>query len=308
MTSRTMPAALVLAAVLSACRTAAPARPPESPGPHTEDAARHAPPADVVYVPYAPTVLIARREAFVLLHAIVARTGDGAPSLDVAYVASSDAAAAGAADAPRRAAAAAALLIEALGPMLPPEVRGADVTAVFGAPGTWGVGVPAHAVREVAGWGAWDAGAPHLVLVPPLPLPLARSAEGERAAVEAARTFLTLADEGDGDGAWALASATIKATTSRRSFEEALWPGGRKGPRGPRRERFRQYAVHTGAFGTGDVLLVCFASARDVESVQMRLDDDQEWRVAEFVRRLTGVERHAPSAPSTSSQSAAAAR
>jgi len=212
----------------------------------------------------------------------------------------------GAADAPRRAAAAAALLIEALGPMLPPEVRNADVTAVFGAPGTWGLGIPAHAVREVAGWGAWDTGAVHRVLVPPLPLQLARSAEGEREALEAARTFLELADEGDGDGAWALASATIKATTSRRSFEEALWPDGRKVSHATRRERFRQYDVRAGAFRTGDVLLVCFASDRDVESVQMRLDDDQEWRVAQFVRRVTGVERRAPSTPSTSSQSAAA--
>jgi hypothetical protein len=303
MTSRTTPAALVLAAVLSACRTAAPARPA------TQDAARHAPPADVVYVPYSPTILVARRdEAFLLLHAIVVRTSDGPPSLDVAYVASPDVASASAADEPRRAAAAAALLLEALGPMLPPEVRGADVTAVFGAPGTWGLGVPAHAVREVAGWGAWDTGALHRVLVPPLPLPLPRSAEGEREAVEAAHTFLTLADEGDGDGAWALASATIKATTSRRSFEEALWPGGWNGSRGARRERFRQYEVHNGAFRTGDVLLVCFASDRAIESLQMRLDDDQEWRVAEFVRRVTGVERHAPSTPSTPSQSAAAPR
>ncbi len=303
MTSRTTPAALVLAAVLSACRTAAPARPA------TQDAARRAAPADVVYVPYAPTLLVARGdEAFVLLHAIVVRTSDGPPSLDVAYVASPDVASASVADAPRRAAATAALLLEALGPMLPPEVRGADVTAVFGAPGTWGLGVPAHAAREVAAWGAWDTGAFHRVLVPPLPLPVARSAEGERKAVEAARTFLTLADEGDGDGAWALASATIKATTSRRSFEEALWPDGRKSSGGSRRERFRQYEVHTGAFRTGDALLVCFASDRDVESVQMRLDDDQEWRVAEFVRRVTGVERHAPGTASTSSQSAAAPR
>ena len=192
--------------------------------------------------------------------------------------------------------------------MLPPELRGADVTAVFGAPGTWGVGVPAHAVREVEGWGAWDTGVLHRVLVPPLPLQVARSAEGERDAVEAARTFLKLADEGDGDGAWALASATIKATMSRRTFEEALWPAGRDGSRGPRRERFRQYEVHTGAFKTGDVLLICFASDRDVEAVQMRLDDDQKWRVAEFVRRAMVVERPGPSTPSTSSQSAAAPR
>ena len=103
MTSRTMPAALVLAAVLSACRTAAPARPPESPAPKTEDAARRGPPADVVYVPYAPTILIAPGdEAFVLLHAILVRTSDGLPSLDVAYVASPDVATASAADAPRR--------------------------------------------------------------------------------------------------------------------------------------------------------------------------------------------------------------
>ena len=77
MTSRTTPAALVFAAVLSACRTAAPARPA------TEDAARRAPAANVVYVPYSPTILVARGdEPFVLLHAIVTRTNDGPPSLD----------------------------------------------------------------------------------------------------------------------------------------------------------------------------------------------------------------------------------
>jgi hypothetical protein len=87
-------------------------------------------------------------------------------------------------------------------------------------------------------------------------------------------------ERGDYDGAWELVSAVVKATTSRRSFEDDLRADRASRQPDSRRECFRQYAVRGGNFTMGDVLEACFASARGAESVQVRLDDDQEWRVA----------------------------
>jgi hypothetical protein len=200
-------------------------------------------------------------------------------------VASTDVSLARMEDAPRRTAGTAAFLLEVIAPVLPPEVSEADVTAVFGAPGTWGLGISAHALRAGDGWATSQKGTVHPVLVPPLPGQLTRPTHGERAATEAARTFLQRADEGDGDGVWDLTSAAVKATTSRRSFEQAHWPDGWKAPRGSRREQFKEYEVHTGDFKVGDILQVCFVTDGDIDAVQVRLDDDQEWRVSDFARR-----------------------
>ncbi len=127
---------------------------------------------------------------------------------------------------------------------------------------------------------------------------------GERAATEAARAFLERADEGDGDGVWDLTSAAVKATTSRRSFEQAHWPDGWNASHGSRREQFREYEVHTGEFKVGDILQVCFASDGVVDAVQVRLDDDQEWRISDFARRPSVANSGAPNASDTSSAAA----
>ena len=280
--SRIVAVALVLAA--SACRTAAPAK---------MDRAR----AVVVYVPLTPEILVARDEhVFLLLHASAAVLPGGAHSFEIAYVASMDVSLARTEDAPYRTAGTAAFLLDVIAPVLPPDVTEADVTAVFGAPGTWGLGISAHAVRGGDRWATSQKGAVHPVLVPPLPNQLTRPTHGERAATEAARTFLERADEGDGDGVWDLTSAAVKATTSRRSFEQAHWPDGWKAPQSARREQFREYEVHAADFKVGDILQVCFVSDGSVDAVQVRLDDDQEWRISDFARRPTAAARGAPTA------------
>ena len=285
---------LVLAA--SACRTAAPANPA------TESI--HRARAMVVYVPLTPEILVARDEqVFLLLHASAAVLPGGAQSFEIAYVASTDVSLARMEDAPRRAAGTAAFLLDVIAPVLPPEVTEADVTGVFGAPGTWGLGISAHAVRGGDRWATSQKRAVHPVLVPPLPNQLTRPTQGERAATEAARTFLQHADEGDGDGVWDLTSAAVKATTSRRTFEQAHWPDGWKAPRGARREQFKEYEVHTGDFKVGDILQVCFVTEGDIDAVQVRLDDDQEWRVSDFARRPVAAARGATTASETSSSS-----
>ena len=287
--------ALVLAA--SACRTAAPAKPATE----SMDRAR----AVVVYVPLTPEILVARDEhVFLVLHASAAVLPGGAHSFEIAYVASTDVSQARTEDAPYCTAETAAFLLDVIAPVVPPDVTEAHVTAVFGAPGTWGLGISSHAVRAGDRWATSQKGAVHPVLVPPLPNQLTRPTHGERAATEAARTFLERADEGDADGVWDLTSAAVKATTSRRSFEQAHWPEGWKAPHGARREQFREYEVHTGDFKVGDILQVCFVSGGDVDAVQVRLDDDQEWRISDFARRPTAVARGAPTAFDTSSSPA----
>jgi hypothetical protein len=289
--------AVSLALAVSACRTAAPVKPA------TEgiDRAR----AVVVYVPLTPEMLVVRDEhVFVLLHANAAVVPGGAHSFEIAYVASMDASLARTEDAPQRTAQTAAFLLDVIAPVLPPDVTEANVTAVFGAPGTWGLGISAHAIRGSDRWATSQQGTVHPVLVPPLPNQLTRPARGERAATEAARTFLERADEGDGDGVWDLTSAAVKATTSRRSFEQAHWPDGWKALRGGRREQFREYEVHSGKFKVGDILQVCFVSDGVVDAVQVRLDDDQEWRISDFARRPTAANRGAPTASGTSSSAA----
>lgn len=290
--------AVALALAVTACRTAAPAKP-------TTDGLDHVGTV-VVYVPLTPEMLVVRDEhVFLLLHANAAVVPGGAHSFEVAYVASMDASLARAEDAPLRTAGTAAFLLDVIAPVLPPDVTEADVTAVFGAPGTRGLGISAHAVRGADRWATAQKGTLHPVLVPPLPNQLTRPAHGERAATEAARAFLERADEGDGDGVWDLTSAAVKATTSRRSFEQAHWPDGWKAPRGGRREQFREYEVHTGEFKVGDILQVCFVSDGIVDAVQVRLDDDQEWRISDFARRPTAATPSAPTAYGASSSTAA---
>jgi hypothetical protein len=301
-------AVLGILLALAGCRTTAPA----VPGPASDGAARPAAqatssrPAPVVeYVPWSPTILVTRGEhSFVLLHATVVRATEGAPSLDIAYLASFDPAEAQAHDAQQRVTAVAAALLEAFDPLLPADIRKADVTAVYGASGTSGLALPAHVARGASGWDRAELGEARPIAIPPLSNVIGRPAGGERAAVEAARAFLEHTDARDGDGAWALASATLHATISRRTFEEILWPANAQRAHGVRREQFRLYDVHSGDFRIGDLLLVCYVSDGVVEAVQMRLDDDQEWRVADLARGIAG-ERPVPGANDLPPQTAA---
>lgn len=247
-------------------------------------AAPGAPPPGVLLVPFSPTVFItADGQALLMLNAPVAQAQGGSP-LAMAYLASVEVSMARAADAQERAAATARALLEALGPVVRADAREAVVTAVFGAPASWGAGIPVRAVRTAEGWRALEPDGLRPMVVPTLPLPLERQVEAERAAVAAATSFLERSDERDGDGVWELASAAIKARMSRRAFEEALWPTPSKQPRAARRARFSNYLAHAGEFTLGDLYLVCLESDHGIEVVQLRLDDDQEWRVLDIGR------------------------
>jgi len=270
----------VAAALLSVgCRTPSVAARPEPAAAPAESA------AETVYIASAPLVFVTPGEqAFLLLDATLMQEAEGAASLELGYLASSEPAGGSAEEAARVAARGAVVLLDAFTPILPEGVRAAVATAVFGRPGSWGLGVPVRLSRDDGRWSPVSTGAARRVLVPPLPDRVDRRASSEREAVLAARAFLERLDEEDYDGAWELASAVVKATTSRSAFEGELREGSRAPQPGERRECFRRYAVRAGGLATGDVVDVCFASERGVIGVQVRLDDDQQWRVGHLTR------------------------
>lgn len=164
--------------------------------------------------------------------------------------------------------------------MLPFAVHAAELTALFGEPGRRGVSIPVRFERTEPLWIRVKMGASREVIVPALPTAVARAQEGEEAAVQAARTFLERADDGNEDGVWDLASATVKATSSRKEFVEQLRATNPPAPRRERRERFSRYEVRPGVLRIGDTVEVCFDGPAGIDSLEVRLDDDQEWRVA----------------------------
>ena len=283
--------AISLALALAGCRahSAAPAA--------TRDAAgRTACGASTVYVVAAPSLVVTSgRYPYLMLDAAVARAAGAAPTFVAGFMASLDRSEGSAEDAVRRSATTAATLLAAFGPVLPDAVHTAVVTATFGQPGTWGIGLPVRLEREGGRWRAVAADAALPVLVPPLPAQVDRRVAEEDAAVLAARTFLERIDRGDLDGAWALASAALKASTSRAAFERDLSDGAARQP-APRTECFRRYPAREAGLALGDVLEVCFAAARGAERVEVRLDDDQAWRVVR-VARMTGGDLAAGDAP-----------
>jgi Protein of unknown function (DUF4019) len=272
--------------VLGACRT-----PSAAPRPPADGAASPECKTATVYVVTSPTVFVAAGEQpFILLDAAESRW-PGELSFGAGFMASFDPSDARTEDAPRRAAATAAVLLDAFTPVLTIDVRSAVLTAVFGRPGSWGVGLSVPFVREAGRWRPDAIRAERPVFVPHLPGRVDRHPESEGLAVGAAREFLERADRGDYDGSWELASAVVKAATSRQSFEDALRATSASSPSGDRRECFRQYAVRTGDLAMGDVIDICFASAGGVDTVRVRLDDDQEWRVVHIAHLARGNAR-----------------
>lgn len=273
--------------VFGACRT-----PPAAPRPAADGAASVECKAATVYVVSSPTVFVAAGEQpFILLDAAESRWPDGELSFAAGFMASFEPSDARKEDAPRRGAATAAVVLDAFTPVLTPDVRSAVLTAVFGRPGSWGVGLPVHFVREAGRWRLDAIRAERPVLVPHLPGRVDRQAKSEGLAVRAAREFLERADRGDYDGSWELASAVVKAVTSRQSFEDDLRATRASSPSGDRRECFRRYAVRASDLAMGDVLDICFASAGGVDTVRVRLDDDQEWRVVHIAHLAGGNAR-----------------
>ncbi|MGC4000880.1 MAG: hypothetical protein QM767_26865 [Anaeromyxobacter sp.] len=243
------------------------------------------PPPALVMVRSAPSVVVvAGAPPFVLLDAAVL-AGEGGPALRIVYLASTRSQDARAADTDVRCTGTAAVLLERLAPVLAAGVERAEVVAVFGASGGWGVALPARASRTGGRWAPAALEASRPVLLPALPERLARPVEAEEAAVEAARRFLARADAGDADGAWALVSAAARAELSRQAFGQAIGTPPSEGPPPQRWERFRRYELRTGRLGLGDVVEVCLEGAGGLDRLQVRLDDDQAWRVSLYEHR-----------------------
>lgn len=162
------------------------------------------------------------------------------------------------------------------------EAAGADlvsVVAVSGPPGQPGVSEELTYVRERDGWNR--PARPLRGQVPSVPAvgPVAeRDPAVEASAVEVAERFLACIDASDFDAAWDLASAVVKATMSRTSFERQLRPLRPPAGGEPRREAFHGFPL--GPFIPGAYLEVLFVGPRVLEAIRLRMDDDMEWRVA----------------------------
>lgn len=248
-----------------------------------------------------PALLIARHEfTFLVIDAGIVSAPGGEPKFQLAYLASLEASAAQGDNlqrARRTATTAAELIIDVLMPFVSPDVRVAEVTAIFGAPGTVGLSLPVRFTRTLSRWSAVPA-TTIPVIVPPLPTAVGRSVAAETAAVEAARRFLERVDEGDYDGAWELASAALKVGMSRDEFVERLRLSTQPVVPRQRRERFSRYEPRSPGLRMGDVLEVCFDGPGGIDAVQVRLDDDQEWRVA-LVSHVEAVAQREGGAPAS---------
>jgi hypothetical protein len=239
-----------------------------------------------VFVTAAPTLLVARREyPFLVLEDGISVAPNGAPTFRLAYLASTDPASARGDELQRRATFTGALILEVMSPLLAPEVRSAELTAVFGGPGRAGVSLPVRFGRTAALWDSAFVGTTGAVVVPALPFEITRSVPAELAAVDAARRFLERADEGDYDATWELTSAVVKVSTSRNEFIERVRVSYPPAPRQVRTERLSRYVLRAATIGMGDVIEVVFDRADGIDAVHVRLDDDQQWRVALVARR-----------------------
>jgi hypothetical protein len=268
----------------AACRTTTASGPASRPGAR-EDAA-----PTTVYVSAVPTILVLPGDrTFLLLDGPVVRGAPDAPTLEVSYLASADEADGRRPEVATRAMATANLLFAAFDPVVAPQgVPSAVITASFGAPEGPGVGVSIRFARVEGRWVAAGAPETRRIVLPSLPLRVGRTVEGEGAALKVARRFIESVDGRDFEGAWELVSSVVKATTSRTSFEGELREATRSGAAGERAEAsarapcFLRYGARPDGFALGDDVEVCLAGPAGVDTVRVRLDDDQEWRVAQL--------------------------
>jgi hypothetical protein len=238
--------------------------------------------------------------AYLVLGAGLVQLGSE-PAWSIAYLASPDAAAASAPGTGDRLRAAADALSSAQ--RLVAEAAGAtllSVTGVLGTPGEHGTAEQFVYARRAAGWERVSGPVRGDVRsIPPLPSGAERDPYGEAAALRVAVEFLGDVERADFDAAWALSSAVVKATTSRASFAEQLRILDGRAASRRRRELYRSFPLSARSFIPGSELEVWFerggADRPSLETVQLRLDDDQEWRVAS-IQDVTPAERRAPAA------------
>ncbi|BDG09996.1 DUF4019 domain-containing protein [Anaeromyxobacter paludicola] len=291
----TRTALLALLAAVAGCATArrpasaapaaaeAPPAAASAPGP-AAPAATEAPRYAVE--PAATLLVLASGRAFLLLGAAPIAGSQGEPELSLSYLAASDPAPPADPGAAARLASAAQALFEAFRSQAEADGhRAVTVSAVFGRTGAPGTVAHLRFTRQGA---RWEQGALEQLAaarLPPLPLEVERAAEAERAGAAAAEKFVDDVDHVEIDAAWAATSAVVKAVTSRATFENQLLDlVARRGVAKGRHPLFYRYVASARAPIPGSEMLVRFESqveaGRVVEEVRLRLDDDQEWRVA----------------------------
>jgi len=226
-------------------------------------------------------------DAYLVLRAGPERLADGI-AWDVLYLAGHDGGAELARrDAQDRLAAIAHDLLEAFRPIAElGDVDRFSVTAAFGKPGGSAAVERLWFRRDAATWHA-DAAERGSAQLPAVDTDIAREPHEEASARDAAAEFIADADRADYDAAWAKTSARIKAVMSRVEFERNL-AAIRAVESDHDRKLFVSFSVPVEPFLPGATMVAWVGRATDdgpaVETLELRLDDDMEWRVSGVVK------------------------
>jgi hypothetical protein len=244
-------------------------------------------------------------EAYFVLRAGPERLADGI-AWDILYLAGYDGGAElGRPDAQDRLAAIAHDLLEAFRPIAElGQVDRFSVTAAFGKPGGSAAVERLWFRRDAATWHA-EAAERGSAQLPAVNADIAREPQEEASARDAATEFLADADRADYDAAWAKTSARVKAMMSRVEFERHL-AAIRAVESDDDRKLFMSFSVPVERFLPGANMVAWVGRATEdgpaVETLELRLDDDMEWRVAGVVHLVAA----APSAMGSQAGSSAA--
>ena len=234
-------------------------------------------------------VVMPSGEAYLVLRAGPERLADGI-AWDVLYLAGYDGGAELARpDAQDRLAAIAHDLLEAFRPIAElGQVDRFSVTAAFGKPGGSAAVERLWFRRDAATWHADAAAAERgSAQLPAVDTDIAREPHEEASARDAAAEFIADADRADYDAAWAKTSARVKAMMSRVEFERHL-AAIRAVESDDDRKLFMSFSVPVERFLPGANMVAWVGCATDdgpaVETLELRLDDDMEWRVSGVVQ------------------------
>jgi hypothetical protein len=227
---------------------------------------------------------------------VVLRAGpeqrDGAVSWDILYLAGYDRAELDRPNAPERLAAAAREFVAAFGPLA--ELAGVDrlsVTAVFGTPGASASVQRLRFTRDASGWRLGDHEERGVSEMPRMSLQVVRDQEEEASARRVAAEFITDAERADYDAAWEKTSARVKAIMSRTEFARHLsqLATSRDVSEG---EVFVSFGAPLQRFLPGSNIEAWIArktaAGPAVQALELRLDDDMEWRVSAVIELIPG--------------------
>jgi hypothetical protein len=235
-------------------------------------------------------VVMPSGEAYLVLRAGLEQVADGIV-WDVLYLAGYDPAELAPPDAQGRLAAFAQDLLEAFRPIADlAQVDRFSVTAAFGKPGGSAVVERLWFRRDAATWRADAAAAERgAAQLPKVETDVAREPREEASARDAAAGFISDTDRADYDAAWEKTSARVKAMMSRVEFERHL-AAIRAVESDDERKVFVSFSVPVERFLPGANMVAWVARTTDdgpaVETLELRLDDDMEWRVSGVVQLI----------------------